>query len=279
MRYRPDEQPLQSSLSLDERQFAQVNAVKIEKVEDVVGEPILSTTREIRLQFGKVRPIVLGDDEFAVEYRAPYRNVELSGDRAQTLRPVVAVARVDCDAAVFDVRLDAIAIELDFMKPIAARRPGSDRRELGRNEAGHIAGGRALPRYGASRAGSLSVGHVLRIWDLELKKPSLVSPLRAPPRFSGLPMFSFCSVMAAASRRPIRASRTRTDMNDEPLAWRMARLRGEILELRSAVHHLDRAGRGNATAQLLLNRKCAELEGLIEKCPSIGSGRKVDHIK
>lgn len=77
-------------------------------------------------------------------------------------------------------------------------------------------------------------------------------------------MFSFCSVMAAASAQTINARRMGTDMKDEPLAWRMARLRGEILELRSAVHQLDRAGLGNASAQLLLNRKCAELDGLIK---------------
>jgi hypothetical protein len=71
----------------------------------------------------------------------------------------------------------------------------------------------------------------------------------------------------------------RPDMSDEPLTWRMARLRGEILELRSAVHQLDRAGLGNATAQVLLNRKCAELEGLLKRCRSIGSDRKEDHIK
>ncbi len=71
----------------------------------------------------------------------------------------------------------------------------------------------------------------------------------------------------------------RTDMSDEPLAWRMARLRGEILELRFAVHQLDRAGLGNASAQLLLNRKCGELESLMQRCRNIGSDPKEGHIK
>jgi hypothetical protein len=68
-------------------------------------------------------------------------------------------------------------------------------------------------------------------------------------------------------------------MSEEPLAWRKARLRGEILELRSAVHLLDRAGLGNATAQLLLDRKCAELEGLLKRCRTTGSDRTEGHIK
>jgi hypothetical protein len=68
-------------------------------------------------------------------------------------------------------------------------------------------------------------------------------------------------------------------MSDEPLPWKMARLRGEILELRSAVLLLDRAGLGNATAQLLLNRKCAELEALMKRCRTIGSDPKEDHIR
>ena len=68
-------------------------------------------------------------------------------------------------------------------------------------------------------------------------------------------------------------------MSDEPLPWRMARLRGEILELRSAVHQLNRAGLGNAAAQLLLHRKCAELEALMERCRTIGCDQKEDHIK
>lgn len=75
------------------------------------------------------------------------------------------------------------------------------------------------------------------------------------------------------------AACTRTDMSDEPLPWRMARLRGEILELRSAVLLLDRAGLGNASAQLLLNRKCAELDGLLKQCRSIGSDLKEVHIR
>jgi hypothetical protein len=68
-------------------------------------------------------------------------------------------------------------------------------------------------------------------------------------------------------------------MDDETLPHRTARLRAEILELNSAIRQLHRAGLDNATAQLLLWRKCAELETLMDRCRSTGNDRKVDHIR
>jgi hypothetical protein len=49
-------------------------------------------------------------------------------------------------------------------------------------------------------------------------------------------------------------------MNDEPLTWKVARVRGEMLELGSAVRQLRQNGLDSASAQLLLTRKRAELE-------------------
>jgi hypothetical protein len=49
----------------------------------------------------------------------------------------------------------------------------------------------------------------------------------------------------------------------EPLPLRVLRLRAEIAELGAAVRQLHRAGMDSATAQLLLSRKRAELEGLV----------------
>lgn len=53
-------------------------------------------------------------------------------------------------------------------------------------------------------------------------------------------------------------------MNDDPLAWRIAVLRGQLLELGSAVRQLNQSGLESATAQLLLVRKRAELEDLMK---------------
>jgi hypothetical protein len=53
-------------------------------------------------------------------------------------------------------------------------------------------------------------------------------------------------------------------VNDDPLAWRIAVLRGQLLELGSAVRQLNQSGLESATAQLLLVRKRAELEDLMK---------------
>lgn len=49
-------------------------------------------------------------------------------------------------------------------------------------------------------------------------------------------------------------------MNDDPLEWQIQTLRGELLELGSAIRQLNRSGLDSATAQLLMSRKRAELE-------------------
>jgi hypothetical protein len=50
-----------------------------------------------------------------------------------------------------------------------------------------------------------------------------------------------------------------------PVEWRIQTLRGQLVELGSAIRQLDHSGLDNATAQLLLSRKRAELEDLIER--------------
>jgi hypothetical protein len=52
-------------------------------------------------------------------------------------------------------------------------------------------------------------------------------------------------------------------VHDDPLDWRIQILRGQLLELHSAVRQLNQSGLDSATAQLLLLRKRAELEDLI----------------
>ena len=53
-------------------------------------------------------------------------------------------------------------------------------------------------------------------------------------------------------------------MNDDPLTWKIAELRGQLLELGSAVRQLNKSGLDSAAAQLLLVRKRAELEDLMK---------------
>lgn len=51
----------------------------------------------------------------------------------------------------------------------------------------------------------------------------------------------------------------------DPLAWKIETLRGQLVELGSAVRQLNQSGLDSATAQLLLSRKRAELEDLIRR--------------
>ena len=52
-------------------------------------------------------------------------------------------------------------------------------------------------------------------------------------------------------------------MEEDPDAYRILKLRAEILELGSAIRQLQRAGLDDAAAQLLIGRKRAQLEQLV----------------
>lgn len=54
-------------------------------------------------------------------------------------------------------------------------------------------------------------------------------------------------------------------MRDDPLQWKVQTLRGQLVELGSALRQLNQSGLDSATAQLLLSRKRAELEDLIKR--------------
>lgn len=51
----------------------------------------------------------------------------------------------------------------------------------------------------------------------------------------------------------------------DPLQWKTQTLRGQLVELGSAIRQLNQSGLDSATAQLLLSRKRAELEDLIKR--------------
>jgi hypothetical protein len=52
-------------------------------------------------------------------------------------------------------------------------------------------------------------------------------------------------------------------VEEDPEAYRVLKLRAEILELGSAIRQLQRAGLDDAAAQLLITRKRAQLEHLV----------------
>jgi hypothetical protein len=57
-------------------------------------------------------------------------------------------------------------------------------------------------------------------------------------------------------------------VNDDPLEWKIQTLRGQLLDLGSAIRQLNQSGLDSATAQILLSRKRAELEDLMKKSRS-----------
>jgi hypothetical protein len=54
-------------------------------------------------------------------------------------------------------------------------------------------------------------------------------------------------------------------VNDDPLEWKIQILRGQLLDLGSAIRQLNQSGLDSATAQLLISRKRAELEDLMKR--------------
>jgi hypothetical protein len=56
-------------------------------------------------------------------------------------------------------------------------------------------------------------------------------------------------------------------VDEDPDAYRILKLRAEILELGSAIRQLQRAGLDDAAAQLLIARKRAQLETLVKSGP------------
>ena len=61
-------------------------------------------------------------------------------------------------------------------------------------------------------------------------------------------------------------------MDEDPDAYRILTLRAEILELGSAIRQLQRAGLDDAAALLLISRKRAQLESLVQAGRRGGSG-------
>ena len=49
------------------------------------------------------------------------------------------------------------------------------------------------------------------------------------------------------------------------MEWKIQTLRGQLLELGSAIRQLNQSGLDSATAQLLLSRKRAELDDLMKR--------------
>ena len=126
----------QRLLALDLREAAKVS-VTPEKVEGVKDQPVLPARRQLRLQFGEVGSALMGDHHFSVDDGLA-GNIEGAGNGGEPLGPVQPVSGVDLLPAAVDVDLDAVAVELDLMKPLLALGSlGLQCRKLGLNEPRH----------------------------------------------------------------------------------------------------------------------------------------------
>ena len=123
---------LRSSL----RQLAEI-AIPPEEIEGVVDEPALPACGQLRLEFGEVGTPFMDDHYLAVDDGFAW-NSERTGNLGEALGPIQSVAGEDLLPAAVEVDLNAVAVVLDFMKPLLALgRPGLQRCELGLNEPRH----------------------------------------------------------------------------------------------------------------------------------------------
>ena len=126
----------QRLLALDLRELAEV-AIPPEEIEGVVDEPALPARGEFCLEFGKVGASLMDDHHLAVDDGFAW-NGERAGNLGKALGPVQPVAGEHLLSSAVEMDLDAIAVVLDFMKPLLALgRLGLQRGKLGLNEPRH----------------------------------------------------------------------------------------------------------------------------------------------
>ena len=131
------EQVEQALLALDLRQLAEV-AIPPEEIEGVVDQPTLPARGQLCLEFGEVGASFMDDHHLAVDDGFA-RYGERAGNLGEALGPVQPVAGEDLLSSAVEMDLDAVAVVLDFMKPLVALgRFGLQRGKLGLNEPRHL---------------------------------------------------------------------------------------------------------------------------------------------
>ena len=137
-------------LAIPPRSRPQILAIVPQQIEGLIDQPRVGVADGV-----KAGPALsIQRHSFAVENGGTRRQLRNGrGDRRKALRPVVALPGVDRRLAGLDVRLDAIAIELDLMRPRRARGRAAD---LGRVQVRQEVG------LGGSLRPGRSTGHPTR---------------------------------------------------------------------------------------------------------------------
>src|SRR5262249_26696069 len=123
-------QPRQFDFALDQRQGGQIASIEMEKIEDIIDEALALARLQRRLQLGKTRNAFLVlDHDLAFDQLPPRRQPGKGcGVVWKFFVPIEAFAGEQADAAVAEPSLDAIAVELDLVRPA---RPARGRRAQG----------------------------------------------------------------------------------------------------------------------------------------------------
>jgi len=124
-------------LALEHRPIAQVSAVEIQQVEDVVDEGVAPALLEGGLQLREIGNAALVlDHDFTVDHGGLGRQLGDCGrDVGKLTRPIEAFAGEQLHVAVIEPSLNAVTVELDLVDPAGAgRRRAPQRGQRRRHE-------------------------------------------------------------------------------------------------------------------------------------------------
>ena len=134
----PVQQLLQPRLALAERQGAQILAVSEQQIEGEEDQGVGLALGKGGLQGAEIRHAALVERHRLAVDHAVRQALGLLGDGGKFLRPVQPLARAQHRLAVLDAQLQAIAVELDLVRPAgAAGRLLDQLGELRLDEFGH----------------------------------------------------------------------------------------------------------------------------------------------
>ncbi len=116
----PVQQVLQPRLPLAERQRPQILAVGEEQIEAEEDQGVGLALRKGGLQGAEIRHAALVERHGLAVDHAVRQALGLQGDGGEFLRPIQPLARAQRRLAVADAQLQAIAVELDLVRPAGA---------------------------------------------------------------------------------------------------------------------------------------------------------------
>ena len=250
------QQLAERSLAGSERRVPEVEAVEIQKVKGIERHVAAAALKRVDQRSEARDAGCRLHHHLAVDDRDLHRHLgERLGNGGEPLGPVEALPAEERDAAIFQARLDAIAVMLDLVQPVAARRRLLRRcRQRGLDEARHGAGLGLRHRRGIDD-GLASAAFLLRLGDLALaRRPHTI--LLAGDRLDGAPRRGRMRPIDEDVRRIGRAGRLIVRLEQQPGFLLLARLGRHAHEMPAALQLL--------AAQLEFEMSLAVAEGGIE---------------